>query len=201
VSIIQENQVEERSPGQFLETDGLAALEYPQSHREQRKRRIALPVFLWSGLLVAGILMLFARGPVNAPLFEQLTQYVCDPLPPLPNIGRQTYSLRLKCRAGDNVVYQRGYPTDGSNSNAFVACTRSGGIFRIWRYANPSPYGPYVFHSTCNDRVLMYYNYRAAAYESTQSFVIVVGWLLIGVGGIGLTSKLLARRKHVANTG
>jgi uncharacterized membrane protein YbaN (DUF454 family) len=41
----------------------------------------------------------------------------------------------------------------------------------------------------------MLYKDRAAAYEVTQQFVIVVGWLLIALGGIGIARKLLARRK------
>jgi hypothetical protein len=201
VGLIQENRSEERSPGQFLEADNPATLDYPHSHRDHGTHPVPMPVFLWSGLLLFGILILLARGPINAPPFEQLTQYVCAPIPPLPNLGyrSQSYNLRFTCRAGDKTVYQSGYPFDGSNPNASIACKRLGGIVRIWRYANPSPYGPYVFHSTCNDRVLMYYNVRATAYESTQRFVIVIGWLLIGIGGIGITRKLLVSRRRLAN--
>jgi hypothetical protein len=204
LAIIQENRSEERSPGQFLETESPDALDYPESHREQRTRRIPMPVFFWSGLLAFGILILLARSPINAPPFVQLTQYVCDPVPPLASRGygnrSQSYNPQFTCRAADIVVYQRGHPFDGSNPDAVSSCKRSGGILRIWRHANPSPYGPYVFQSSCNDQFLMLYKDRATAYEASQSFVIVVGWLLIGVGGIGLARKILVSRRRLANT-
>jgi hypothetical protein len=202
LSIIQQNR-EERPPNPLVaNADSAVALEYPHPHRRKDTDPIPVPTALWSGLLVFGILILLARSPINAPTFDQLTQYVCDPLPPLPSVGgrTQTYNLRITCRSGDKIVYQRGYPFDGSNPNASFTCRRTGGTIRIWRYANPSPYGPYVFHSTCNDSVLVFYNNRVRAYEATQRFVIVVGWLLIGVGGIGLARKILVSRRRLANT-
>jgi hypothetical protein len=103
-----------------------------------------------------GILMLIARGPLDAPPFEQLTQYVCDPPPPLPALGNrsQQYRLRLTCRAGDQLVYQRQTVNDGSNPNALKSCQREGGLTKIWRMAPPSAYGTTVFHSTCGDHIV-----------------------------------------------
>jgi len=63
-----------------------------------------MPLVLWSLSLLLGLLMLLVRSPINAPEFEQLTQYMCDPLPRLPNLGNrfQSYQLILRCRAGDH---------------------------------------------------------------------------------------------------
>jgi hypothetical protein len=174
-------------------SDNSSALDYPKPHRDQDAGRVPMPVVLWSGLFLLGILILILRGPTHAPAFEQLTQYRCDPLPPLPNFGyrlQSSYDLRYTCRSGERVVYQRGYPSDGSNPTAFRSCVRTGGVLRIWRYANPSPYGPYVFHSTCNDRILMYYKYRAASYETIQQFVIAVGWLVIFTSTLALGLRM-----------
>lgn len=138
--------------------------------------------------------MLFARMPINAPPFESLTQYTCDRLPSLPNLGngRQSYALNLRCRAGDIVVYQRGFPAYNNNP-AWTPCRRAGGLIRIWRVANPSPYGAYVFHATCDDHVITYYRARVATYESTQRFVIALGSTIILVSALGIAAKLTTR--------
>jgi hypothetical protein len=203
LSIIQPDQRKDAVAGQYIE----APEAYPSPAADPQPRQLPesrldfMPVFLWSGLLAIGVLMLLARGPSNAPAFEQLTQYLCDPVTPLPNRGYRmaSYTPRFTCRAGDKIVFQNGYPSDGSNPDVDRDCRRSGGIVRVWRDANPSPYGPYVFHSTCNDRVLMSYIYRAGNYDSAQRSVLGVASLLIFLGGIGLTRKLLARRTHRAS--
>jgi hypothetical protein len=142
-------------------------------------------------LLSLGILMLLVRAPLHAPPFESLTQYVCDPLPGLPTLGSRTqlYLLNIKCRAGDRVVYQKGLPAY-SNNPAWTACRRSGGLIRIWRIANPSPYGPYVFHATCDDHVITYYPARAATYESTQRFILGLASVIVVGSAIGVAVSL-----------
>jgi hypothetical protein len=91
----------------------------------------------------------------------------------------------LTCRSDDKFVFQRSFPSYSINS-AWNSCWRSGGLIRIWRVANPSPYGSYVFHATCDDHVITYYRARAASYESTQRFVIAVACIIILVSAIGL---------------
>lgn len=143
--------------------------------------------------------MLLVRSPINAPDFEQLTQYVCDPLPRLPNLGNrfQSYSLNLRCRAGDQVVFQRQAVNNGSNLSGLKACKLEGGLTRIWRMAPPSAYGAYVFHSTCGDHTIMYYKNRAATYESTQLFSMAVAWITILASFTGLMRLLfLGHRRH-----
>jgi hypothetical protein len=153
-----------------------------------------IPLLLWSMLLLLGILMLLVRSPINAPDFEQLTQYVCDLPSPLPRfLGNrsQSYALNLKCRAGDQVLYQRQAVIDGSNPGGLRACRQEGSFIRIWRMPPPSAYGAYVFHSTCGDHIIMYFKNRAAAYESNQRFVIVVACAVIFISAIGIGRKIL----------
>jgi hypothetical protein len=54
-----------------------------------------------------------------------------------------------------------------------------------------SAYGACVFHSTCGDHITMYYKNRAAVYESTQRFIIVVACIIIFVSAMGLSHKVL----------
>ena len=166
-----------------------APLDLPKSGRPRLGR---MPIILWTLLLAFGILMLLVRTPLHAPPFESLTQYVCDPLPPLPNLGNrfQRYSLNRRCRAGDQVIFQRQAVVDVSSSSALKACRQEGGQISIWRDAAPSAYGAYVFQSTCGDQVMMAYKNRAAAYESAQLFVIAVGCIIILVSAMGLIWQL-----------
>jgi hypothetical protein len=101
----------------------------------------------------------------------------------------------VRCRAGDILVYQRGFPAY-SNNPAWTSCRRAGGLIRIWRVANPSPYGAYVFHATCDEHVITYYRDRVATYESTQRFVIAVACIMILVSLAGLIRLLF--RNHAA---
>jgi hypothetical protein len=129
--------------------------------------------------------------PMDAPEFAQLAQYACDPLPfsqgRRPALSAQT--VVLTCRSSDKVVFQRGLPAY-SNNPTWTSCLRSGGSIRIWRVANPSPYGAYVFHATCDDHVITYYRARVATYEATQQFVIGLACAIILVSAIALTVKL-----------
>jgi hypothetical protein len=151
-----------------------------------------MPLVLWSLALTMGILMLLARLPLHAPAFEQLTQYDCDRLPNLPMLGNryQACPLTLRCRARDQVVFQRQSVIDGSNPRASKACKQQSGLVRIWRMAPPSAYGSYVFHTTCDDHVLMYFKNRAARYESAQQFVILIACAIIILSTIGLIRRI-----------
>jgi hypothetical protein len=153
-----------------------------------------MAVILWTLLLLFGIVMLIARSPSNAPSFESLTQYVCDPTPPLPGPGNRF--LRRTCRAADQVIYQRQSVVDGSNPSGLKACQREGGPIRIWRMAPPSAYGATVFHSTCGDHIIMLYANRAANYESTQLFIVILSTGLILLSLWGLTKRWLRRITH-----
>jgi hypothetical protein len=187
--ILQEQPLDSAVPSQIAATslDPPQDLEYPHAPMPAKAGNAVMPLILWSMALLLGILMLLVRTPLHAPPFESLTEYACDRLPSLPNLGNrsQSYLLNLRCRAGDTVVYQRGFPAYSINP-AWTSCRRAGGLIRIWRVANPSPYGSYVFHATCDDHVITYYRARAATYESTQRFVISVAWLLILVSAIDL---------------
>jgi len=169
-------------------------LEYPHSAIRAKARNSPMPLVLWGMALLLGILMLLARTPLHAPPFESLTQYACDRLPSLPNLGNrfQSYSLNIRCRAGDTVVYQRGFPAY-SNNPAWTSCRRASGLIRIWRVANPSPYGSYVFHATCDEHIITYYRARAATYESTQQFIIAVACAVILTSAIGLGRTIFYR--------
>jgi hypothetical protein len=197
MSIIQPDEREDQLPAQLIASSG-ALLANPRSPR--RTHGGGMAAILWTLLLVFGILMLIARGPLDAPPFERLTKYVCDPLPPLPVLGNrsQKYRLRLTCRAGDQLVYQRQAVNDGSNPNGLKSCQREGGLTKIWRMAPPSAYGATVFHSTCGDHIVLLYKNRAAAYESTQRFVVTLacGLILLSLGG--LTKNWFHQRRTIA---
>jgi hypothetical protein len=170
-------------------------LDYPHSPIPGKAGNSAMPLILWSLGLLFGILILLVRTPLYAPPFESLSEYVCDPLPRLPNLGNrfQRYRLNLRCRAGDQVIFQRQSPFTGTNSSGVNACYREGGLTRIWRVASPSDYGAYVFQSTCGDHLIAAYQNRAATYESTQRFVIAVACAVILVSAIGLGRTIFYR--------
>jgi hypothetical protein len=123
-----------------------ASIELLEAPKRKLRRRRNMPIILWTLLLVFGILILLVRTPPYAPPFDSLTQYVCDPLPRLPNLGNrfQSYALRLRCRSGEQVLYRRESAFDGSNPGGLYACRREGGLTRIWRMRPPTEYGAYV---------------------------------------------------------
>jgi hypothetical protein len=165
----------------------IASSEAPAEALEPPHRRRPsvgnMTIIFWMLLLAFGILILLVRGPLHAPPFDSLTQYLCDPVPSLAvsRLGNrlQSYPLNIKCRAGDQVIFQRQAVVDGSNPAGLKACRQEEGLTRIWRMEPPSAYGGYVFHSTCGDHITMYYKNRAASYESTQVFAIAVACILI----------------------
>jgi hypothetical protein len=200
MSIIQEQPSDPSVPSRIVAAslDPPQDLEYPHAPIPAKARNSPMPLILWGMALLLGILMLLVRTPLHAPPFESLTQYACDRLPSLPNLGNrfQSYSLNIRCRAGDTVVYQRGFPAY-SNNPAWTSCRRAGGLIRIWRVANPSPYGSYVFHATCDEHVITYFRARAATYESTQRFVIVFGTLFTLLSATGLMMSLVRARRRI----
>jgi hypothetical protein len=199
MSIEQEQHPDPAIPSRIVATslDPPRDLEYPHAPISSMVGNSPMPLILWSLGLLLGSLMLLARLPVNAPPFESLTEYVCDPLPRLPNLGNrfQSYRLNLRCRAGDQVIFQRQSPFTGTNLSGVNACYREGGLTRIWRAATPSDYGGYVFQSTCGDHLIADYKNRAATYESSQRFVIAVACIVILVSGIGLIRHISRRSR------
>ena len=188
--ITEPDQREAQHPSEVIASEApVEALEPPE---RKRPRGGNMTVILWALLLVFGILIFLVRTPLHAPPFESLTQYVCDPPPRLPIQANRlgTYPLEFKCRAGDQVLYQRQAVTNGSNPRGLKACKQEGGLIRIWRMPPPSAYGAYVFHSTCGDHTIMYYKNRAAIYESTQLFSIAVAWIMILASLTGLIRLL-----------
>jgi hypothetical protein len=202
VPILQPDEPEHELPSKVV-LPSEASIELLEAPKRKLRRRRNMPIILWTLLLVFGILMLVVRTPLHAPPFDSLTQYVCDPLPRLPNLGNrfQSYSLRLRCRSGEQVLYQRESVFDGSNPSGLYACRRESGLTRIWRMRQPTEYGAYVFHSTCGDHTTMYYKNRAATYESKQLFSLAVAFLVILVSLIGLTHCLLSSRGRRSSLG
>jgi hypothetical protein len=203
MSILQQLPEETEMPRQVVATslDPSQDLEYPHAPISAKAGNSAMPLILWSLGLLLGILMLLVRTPAHAPPFESLTEYVCDPLPLLPNLGNrsQRYPLKFQCRAGEEVIFQRQSPFTGSNVSGLNACRQEGGLTRIWRVASPSDYGAYVFQSTCGDHLIAAYQNRVTTYESTQRFVIAVACIIILASAIGLIAtspKHLRRRQH-----
>jgi hypothetical protein len=157
-----------------------------------------MPLILWSLGLAFGILIFLTHLPLNAPRIDQLTMYTCDPLPPLPSLGsRQSYPLNLRCRAGDQVIYQRTNTIPYSYQATTIPCTKHIGPTQISRMAPPSPYGSYIFQVTCGGLIITNYKTRAAIYETTQRFVIAFGTLFTLLSAIGLTISLVRFRRRV----
>lgn len=171
------------------------ALEFP---KPKRRGGGSMTGILSTSLLAFGILILLTRGPIHAPPFNSLTQYVCDPLPSLPSLGNrlQQYRLRVICRAADQLVYQSQPIVDGSDPSSLRSCKRDGGLIRIWRMAPPDAYGAVVFHATCGGEIVVHYKDRAANYESNQRFVIVLAVAMITLSVVPLLMKFLLIRKR-----
>jgi hypothetical protein len=63
--------------------------------------------------------------------------------------------------------------------------------------APPSHYGSYIFQVACGELIITNYNTRAATYETTQRFMIVIGCLIILVSAIGLVAALTKLRRRL----
>src|ERR1700677_486713 len=110
MSILQEQPPDPAVPSPIVATslDPPQDLEYPHAPIPAKAGNSPMPLILWGMALLLGILMLLVRTPLHAPPFESLTEYVCDPLLRVPNLGNryQRYQLNLRCRAGDQVIFQ-----------------------------------------------------------------------------------------------
>jgi hypothetical protein len=174
---------------------------YPHPHHDTSGGDI--PTILWSLLLLFGILAILARGPREAPAFDTLTAFTCDPLPVLSYRwswirSRQSPALSVThtCRAGTRVIYQRGPPPIGMNYGAGQSCLRAGGTIKIWRHAPPSPYGRYVFQASCNGEIYADYKTRAANYVLIHATGMLVAAGLVILSLIGLAARLHLLRHH-----
>jgi hypothetical protein len=178
--------------------DPVRDLEYPHAPIPVRKPNPPMPLILWSLGLVFGILIFLTHLPLNAPRVDQLTLYTCDRLPPLPSLGnRESYPLNLRCRAGDQVIYQRTTTIPYSYQATTIPCIKEIGPTKIWRVAPPSPYGSYIFQVACDGHIVTDYKSRAANYRTTQQFVILVSALITLTSLIGLTVSLLRFRRRL----
>jgi hypothetical protein len=199
--IEQEQPSEPSIPSQIAATslDPPRDLEYPHAPIPSRSDRSAMPLILWSLGLLFGVLIFLVHLPLNAPPIGQLTTYTCDPLPRLPNLGNrsQSYALNLRCRAGDQVIYQRTNTIPYSYQATTIPCRKPIGRTQIWRTTPPSPYGSYVFQVSCGDLIITNYKTRAAIYETTQRFVIAFGTLFTLSSAIGLTISLVRFRRRI----
>ena len=182
MSAFQPFQRQNQLPSQFIESSEAPVDELPPPQPRPAATGGGMAVIFWGLLLLFGVFMLLGRGPLAAPPFETLTQYVCDPLPVFRSWAFARGGLLFTCRSGDKIVYVRGPPVD--NPAVWTACRRTGGVIRVWRPPIPSLYGRRVFHVTCDDRVVAYYGYQAASYESTQRFIIVVAYGLIALSAV-----------------
>jgi hypothetical protein len=200
MAIEQPQPPEPSLPSQAIATslDPQQDLEYPYAPTPERTSGPVMPLILWSLSLLLGILIFVVHLPLNAPRIDQLTMYTCDPLPPLPSLGsRQSYPLNLRCRAGDQGIYQRTNTIPYSYQATTIPCIKQIGPTRIWRTSPPSPYGSYVFQVTCGDLIITNYKTRAAIYETTQRFVIAFGTLFTLLSVIGLTISLVRFRRRI----
>jgi hypothetical protein len=198
MSIIQPIKPEDALPTQTIAASKDFFDDLPPRPTRGGKEHDSIAFLLWGLLLVFGVLLLLTRSPINAPPFEVLTQYVCDPPPWFPQLGNryQQYRLRLTCRTGVQVIYQHQAVSDSSNLSRLLQCMREGELTRIWRMAPPSAYGETVFHATCGDHIVMLYKNRAASYESNQHFNIAVACAIIALSAVTLVIKWLKRDRR-----
>jgi hypothetical protein len=178
-------------------------LAYPQ-HRHDASGRL-MPEVLWALLMTVSMLMLLVSGPPKAPPFASLTVYACDPLQVMISgryFGNRSVStVVLTCRSENQVVYQRGrWITNLVNPSGWNNCRRAGGLVKIWRHANPSPYGNIAFQVTCNNEIFIAYKDTAAIYETNQEFSRLVAWILILLSGGVIAHRIVRRIRSRSNT-
>jgi hypothetical protein len=198
VPMIQEQPPETPAPSRIAESlNPPLDLEYPRAAIRVKKENFVMPLILWILVLIFGILIFLTHLPVNAPRIDQLTMYTCDRLPPLPSLGnRQSYPLNLRCRIGDQVIYQRTNTIPYSYQATTIPCIKEIGPTKIWRVAPPSPYGSYIFQVVCDRRIVTDYKSRAAIYKTTQLFVTTMASLLSLAGAMGLIISLFGFRQR-----
>ena len=160
---------------------------YPQPRRESSGKEV--PVILWLLLLVTAFLLLISRGPMRAPPFNALTAFTCDPQPIYQSswMRGQLRSFLYVCKSGNHVLYQRSSIPVTGRFSAWRSCGRAKGIITIWRYRNPSPYGSYVFQSSCGGEVYASYASQSTNYSAAQTSVAIIAWGLLILSGGRLT--------------
>lgn len=202
--IIQEQPPEPPAPSRITESlNPPLDLEYPHAPIPVNKLNSAMPFIPWTLGLMVGILIFLTHLPLNAPQIDQLTMYTCDPLPQLPSLGsRQSNPLNLRCRAGDQVIYQRTNTIPYSYQATTIPCIKQIGPAKIWRIAPPSPYGSYIFQVACDRQIVTDYKSRAASYKTTQLFLTTLASLLSLGGAMGLIISLFSfrRRERASNS-
>ena len=102
--------------------------------------------------------------------------------------------MTYTCRSANQVVYQRNL--NSGASGPWGNCRRAGGVVKIWRYPNPSPYGSTVFQTACNDRVFIDYKNSAASYAVNQRVGQAVAWILSLLSGNCLGRRIIRRVRH-----
>jgi hypothetical protein len=100
------------------------------------------------------------------------------------------------CRAGNKSAYQRGVSPTTTKVSQWQACRRAGGVVKIWRHANPSPYGSFVFQITCDGEIYQDYKTRAASYTAIHATGVLVASGLIILSVISLAARLHLLRHH-----
>jgi hypothetical protein len=64
---------------------------------------------------------------------------------------------------------------------------------KIWRHANPSPYGDTVFQFACNGVIYAAYDARATAYTTTHATGVLVASMLVILSATLLTNRFDSR--------
>jgi hypothetical protein len=86
------------------------------------------------------------------------------------------------------------------NYSQWQACRRAVGVVKIWRHANPSRYGSFVFQMTCNGDIYLDYHSRAASYTAIHAMAVFVSWGLVILSLIFLTARLYRRQRRHRTT-
>jgi hypothetical protein len=105
--------------------------------------------------------------------------------------------MMFTCRASDKVTYLQGGPPTGANSRGWQACRRAGGVVKVWRYPNPSPYGNYIFQTSCNGQIFADYNTRVAGYTASRGGGLVIARGLVILSVTFLSARLYRRLRHL----
>jgi hypothetical protein len=191
VSLNQPDEREER----FRNPVSAEAPEYPRPYHDRSMGII--PLILWSLLLLSGILAVFLTGPHEAPAFDTLTAFICDPIPALYGSSRRPApTLVYTCRSDANVVYQRGSPLTGAKARAWEDCRKAGGLVKIWRHANPSRYGNFIFQTTCDGHIYSDYKSQALSYNEIHETGLIIALGVVTLSITRLALRVLRRFRH-----
>ena len=136
-------------------------------------------------------------APRQPPALDSLAIYTCDPPLVMRNRwNRPMAPMLYTCRSGNQVVYQRAGLPVGTNFQGWKACRNAGGEIIIWRHANPSPYGGYVFQTTCNGQIYADYKAQVASYMSKLEggLIFISGLMILSI--TRLTVRIYRRLRH-----